>query len=330
MISPQEIFMFMTMIVLAIIIAYEFFIASKLFTIATTSKELINDFKKQKEELELEKIHLQEDIDTLNFKCSCYDSRIYEYNEIIKKLEDNKNKLQQEFNEEKQKMNYAMAAYCEILENNYRTEESKHDSSIKELRDKFKEESHLIERSIKESKDQLKEIKSLIRTGNEEILKRKEKLSQIDFHRIPLTEDEINDISALRTIKKNLRYPTLIDKLIWSQFFQKKATDLCNRVLGTDKTCGIYSIENITTGEKYIGQSVDIASRWKDHIKCGLGIDASSTNKLYCAMQKDGVENFIFHKIEDTPREKLNEREKFWIDFYDSFNFGYNSTKGNG
>jgi group I intron endonuclease len=74
----------------------------------------------------------------------------------------------------------------------------------------------------------------------------------------------------------------------------KPTSDLCNRVLGSTTICGIYKITNKQTGDIYIGQSVNIADRWKQHIKCGLGIDASVTNKLYNNMQKYGVWNFTF------------------------------------
>ena len=74
----------------------------------------------------------------------------------------------------------------------------------------------------------------------------------------------------------------------------KPTTDLCNRVLGSGSVCGIYKITNKQTGDIYIGQSVNVADRWKQHVKCGLGIDASATNKLYNNMQRHGVWNFTF------------------------------------
>ncbi|MGN0992835.1 MAG: GIY-YIG nuclease family protein [Bacilli bacterium] len=61
-------------------------------------------------------------------------------------------------------------------------------------------------------------------------------------------------------------------------------TELCNNVLGTKTICGIYKITNQITKECYIGQSVDIAKRFKDHAKCGLDIDRPQGNKLYQAM----------------------------------------------
>jgi len=72
---------------------------------------------------------------------------------------------------------------------------------------------------------------------------------------------------------------------------------LCNRILGSSTVCGIYKITNLITKEVYIGQSVNISDRFKQHIKCGLGIDASATNKLYNNMQEYGVWNFTFELL---------------------------------
>jgi hypothetical protein len=46
-------------------------------------------------------------------------------------------------------------------------------------------------------------------------------------------------------------------------------------------------------------------------------------------MQEDGVWNFSFELIEKCSREELNEKERLWIEMYQTDKFGYNSTKGN-
>jgi len=102
----------------------------------------------------------------------------------------------------------------------------------------------------------------------------------------------------LENLKASLHNPVILSKLIWTQFFQKQTNELCDRVLGKKIVCGIYKITNLLTEQCYIGQSVDIAKRWKDHCKCGLGIDASATNKLYNSMQQDGIWNFSFELLE--------------------------------
>ncbi len=89
---------------------------------------------------------------------------------------------------------------------------------------------------------------------------------------------------------------------------------------------GIYKITDETNGKVYIGQSVRIAQRWLQHKQAA----ESSNTLLYRAMRAHGIDNFKFEIIEECVPEKLNEREVYWIAYYDSFNKekGYNMTPG--
>jgi group I intron endonuclease len=62
----------------------------------------------------------------------------------------------------------------------------------------------------------------------------------------------------------------------------------------------------------YVGQSVDLAQRWKQHIKRGLGAETPTRNKLYPAMKEFGVENFIFEVVEECQKSALDSQEDFW------------------
>lgn len=87
---------------------------------------------------------------------------------------------------------------------------------------------------------------------------------------------------------------------------------------------GIYKITNQITGEVYIGQSIRIKQRWREH--CINSVNG--TTQLYQAMRNYGLKNFSFDVIEECDKEKLNEREIYWISYYNSFNKGYNMTPG--
>lgn len=91
---------------------------------------------------------------------------------------------------------------------------------------------------------------------------------------------------------------------------------------------GIYKITNELNNKCYIGQSIDIYSRWKQHIYEVNHLRIS--NKIYNAIRKYGLENFSFKVIEECPLnfKQLDEAEQKWIAFYDSYNNGYNMTKG--
>jgi hypothetical protein len=49
---------------------------------------------------------------------------------------------------------------------------------------------------------------------------------------------------------------------------------------------------------------------------------------LYQAFNKYGIENFNFEEIEEIENSLLDEREKYWINYFDSYKNGYNSTLG--
>ena len=98
------------------------------------------------------------------------------------------------------------------------------------------------------------------------------------------------------------------------------------------KICGIYKIKNTVNNKVYIGQSVDIKSRWQSHRADAFNPNVAQKYKssLYSAIRKYGIDNFKFEVIEECNRESLNEKEVFWIGYYNSNNpkFGYNMTPG--
>lgn len=90
---------------------------------------------------------------------------------------------------------------------------------------------------------------------------------------------------------------------------------------------GIYKYQNKLNGKVYIGQSIDIIRRYEQHIydaknrpERGTGIDL--------AIRKYGIENFDFSILEECPTDLLDEKERYWISFYNSYNNGYNRTPG--
>ena len=181
----------------------------------------------------------------------------------------------------------------------------------------------------KQIQQEIDKLKASLSAGVEARLRQQQKKDQINFYKLSIDEADLSDVKMLENLKVSFHKPVVLSKLIWTQYFQKQMTELCDRVLGKKIICGIYKITNLLTEQCYIGQSVNVSDRWKQHCKSGLGIQASATNILYNSMQKDGVWNFSFELLEQCSRQLLNEKEKFWIQMYQSNIFGYNSTKGN-
>lgn len=89
----------------------------------------------------------------------------------------------------------------------------------------------------------------------------------------------------------------------------------------------IYKITNRVNNKVYIGQThFTIEHRYKQHIK-NFNIEHRQ-QPLYKAFAKYGIENFSVEMVEEVECEKLNEREIYWIAYYDSFRNGYNATLG--
>ena len=163
---------------------------------------------------------------------------------------------------------------------------------------------------------------------NEEIRRQRQLEEQQDFFRIQLNPDDASDIEILRSIITRLRHPEAINKVIWTGYYQKPLAELRKRLLPNGDISGIYKITRLKTNEIYIGQTTSIDKRWQDHVKTALGVGTLASSQLHRMMAADGCENFTFEVLEEVPKDKLRERESYYIDFYDSKTYGLNSITG--
>ena len=99
--------------------------------------------------------------------------------------------------------------------------------------------------------------------------------------------------------------------------------------MNKNKKCGIYCIENIVNHKKYVGQSINIQSRWSHH-KNNLKNNSHCNTYLQNSWNKFGEENFIFYIIELCNEDMLDDRETFYIKKFNTlFNEnGYNIDTG--
>lgn len=87
---------------------------------------------------------------------------------------------------------------------------------------------------------------------------------------------------------------------------------------------GIYCWINLINNKRYVGQSVNIENRKRQHIQS----KGKFTTRLSRALEKYGLENFDFVVLEECEVSQLNQKESYWIHYYKTLDpqYGYNIT----
>ena len=280
------------------------------------NKELIciqNEIKNSLTILETENRYLLNQKETLN-------QEIHSYSELLLKEKD-------KLTEYKNSIQEQLDLSAEKMSNEYNEAISKYQTEYEEtLRDCVAEYQQQIESKSAELKiieARLEDVRRKAAAAVDAYKREQEKKEQRNFYRINLSEEDVEEIHKLREVAKFLRDSEPLNKVIWKVYYENAFTDLCGRVVGKEQRSVIYKITNIQNNMCYIGQAKDVASRWLQHCKRGVGADTPTKNKLYPAMLEHGVENFTFEIVEDCELDKLNEREKYWQEFFKAKEFGY-------
>lgn len=88
----------------------------------------------------------------------------------------------------------------------------------------------------------------------------------------------------------------------------------------------IYKISNTINDKVYIGQtSGSVEDRFKEHLNMSYYNDSAP---LYRAIKRHGRENFYIEIVEECLIDNLNEREVYWIKFFEGYSRGYNASLG--
>ena len=179
-------------------------------------------------------------------------------------------------------------------------------------------------------KQKIKEHENKIQAYIEEQKRKEEMNTKLDFYRLKLSDTEMSDVIRLTEISSSINQPDILKKLIYKTYFEKKMNDLLGRVIGANsEISGIYKITHIESQRSYIGQTTNMKDRWRTHLKRGLGIDTPVTNKFYQSMIELKPWNFTWEVLEPCSKEELNEKEKYWIEFFQTNSWGWNSKGGN-
>lgn len=311
-------------IILAII---GFLCAKRRIKLNENIKELNKELEERNRSLQKTKAELESIVMDTSRKNQ---NLLFEQNKLQTQIDEGKNHLrtiqetiQETFNNQTELSRKAFNSFWENLEKDYEEKVLEYDKLCEQLAESYSQQQL-------EFLNDLEKIRATRAAAIEAKRKEQEIKEKLSFYCLTPSKNDLDDVRKLERIKPDLHNSRILSMLIWSTYFQKPMTTLCNNILGTKTVVGIYKITNQINECCYIGQSVDIAKRWKEHAKCGLGIDTPAGNKLYKSMIEDGIWNFSWELLEECSKAELDEKEKFYINLYKSYEYGYNSNAGNG
>lgn len=293
-------------------------------TIEVANQQLIQE----NEILSHQKNSLQEDIKNLQFNEQQYVGKIKGLDESLRQAEESAKGAADRFYT--QSMELAQERLAQALEK----EGIKYQESIQSFLEELatvKQEGvadfqNFIDESVKcktKLRNELHQLQSSVDAAVAAAKRAEEMLAEKNFYRIQLSDIDIDEIEKLRSVEPYLRDKEPLNKVIWKVYYEKPTNDLIGRVIGSGTHTGIYKITNIDSQKCYVGQAANLADRWKQHIKRGVGADAPTRNKLYPAMRELGPENFTFEVIEECDRSLLDSREDYWQEYFKAKEFGY-------
>lgn len=239
--------------------------------------------------------------------------------EITSSIKEHALKEQQVMTEKLLQKQQEIEKEVQTLDDKYNLTVVDYENKMFDIRCKFEAEEQDLNSQIIQKRN---EINTLI----EQFKKDEEARKEADFYRIPITPAAQNDINKLKGVAAQLNNPATLYKLIWKEYYENGFNAMIGRVLGNDKEkSGIYKITDIRNQMCYIGQTTNFKNRWRTHAKRAVKAEEGTSNRLYQDMWENGLENYTFQIVEICGKDKLTEREKFYIDFFNSKEWGFNS-----
>lgn len=259
-----------------------------------------------------------------------------EYDEFLLSIKEKEKLCDQLVEKEQQRIDEKVLAYSNQkydetereITHYYVLRQEAINKEVVQLENNYNAHKESLDRDIQTLREELSDLKAR-REAYIEALKTEEKRQQDRaFYTINLTEENKEDIRILRSIEDKIHNQEALNRLIYDVFIKKPLGELLLRIIGENTYGGIYKITNTDTQRAYIGRSTDIKKRLTEHVKGAFNISTIADQEIHRVMGREGIDKFNFEVLEKVEKEKLNEREKYWIDFYQTQSYGYNQNKG--
>lgn len=295
----------------------------------------------------IEKVnHLKQESNDLQKDIHAQRSLIDEYNEKLIKAQ---NKYREEFNKQncdlngyfneqrktrQNQLDEEFERLWQEKEENLKNKYTKFEQEELEKEHKFTQEvANVIETAQKNQDDilantlyQQQRFNALLAPLQQYEKDKQEKL----FYTIQVPDEYKDDIDfLLTTVSQKVQHPDIINKLVWAEYV-KPYLDATFKRVGIEAAPGIYKLTNLDSGKAYIGKSTDIKKRISDHFKASIGIKSIADQAVHHAILESGFWNWSIEYIIYCDKDKLNEMEKYYIDFFKTQDYGYNKNVGGG
>ena len=259
-----------------------------------------------------------------------------EYDEFLLSIKEKEKLCDQLVEKEQQRIDEKVLAYSnkkydeaeKEITHYYVLRQEAINKEVVQLENDYNTHKENLNRDISTLRKELSDLKAR-REAYIEALKAEEKRQQDRaFYTINLTEENKEDIRILRSIEDKIHNQEALNRLIYDVFIKKPLGELLLRIIGENTYGGIYKITNTDTQRAYIGRSTDIKKRLTEHVKGAFHISTIADQEIHRVMGREGIDKFSFEVLEKVEKDKLNEREKYWIEFYQTQSYGYNQNKG--
>ena len=278
--------------------------------------------KNLREKVEYEQYKLEECKKDLQVALDTYnDITENKLKDIDASLEEQRQKRQEELDTAlKEKQQY----YQKLLQDTIDYCDAQNETIKGIAEEKWRETTERIakyNKSIEEAKERFESIERSLRSYDAE---QQQKL----FYTIQLPEEYKEDIEfLLTTVAAKVQHPDIISKLVWAEYVKPYLDDTFKRI-EIKAEPGIYKLTSLQNGKSYVGKSTNVKNRIADHFKSSVGIKSIADQAVHHAILKEGFWNWLIEIITYCDKDKLNELEKYYIEFFKCQEFGYNKTGG--
>ena len=238
-------------------------------------------------------------------------------------FEEQKNTRQQALDSELKAKQDLYKKIVEECEQKSREEANKVDEACAQLIEQYVAQVKEYKASVDLAREK---YESLIAPIKQYEMERQQRL----FYTIQVPDEYKDDIDfLLTTVSQKVQHPDIVNKLVWNEYVKPYIDDTFRRVSIEDKP-GIYKITNLDNGKAYIGKSTNVKKRLADHFKSSIGISSIADQAVHHEILRTGFWNWTLEPIIYCDKDKLNEMEKYYINFFDTVNSGYNRNNGGG